>query len=236
MYLPSLMGLMRQMIAVSLCLLAAEKLYQRKNRQYLIYVVTAIFFHAGAIVFFLAYFVQKIKINMRKIFFILITLSIFNYFITEQLGHYLIHNDIMSHQVSVYFSLLDYSLNPPYYSSNLLHTMVMFTQKFLFLYIFLYYFTKISYSHRGIFYLKIYSLSLMLNIIFYISIPVLAIRGSIYFSIVEIVLLALLCEHTKYKWLFILVILLYGGLKYFNTIFFSLYNQLVPYQSIFSIQ
>ena len=233
-YLLPLMGLMRQMIAVSLCLLAAEKLYQKKNRQYFVYVVTAMFFHVGAIIFFLAYFVQKIKINIQKVIFILIILSIFNYFIIEQLGYYLIYADIMYHEVRVYFSLPDHNPSPPYYPSNLLHTMAMFAQKILFLITFLYYFTKISYSHRGVFYLKIYSLSLMLSVMFYFSIPVLATRGSSYFSIVEILLLVLLCEHTKYKQLFIFLILLYGGIKYFKIIF-EIYQQIIPYQSIFSI-
>ena len=55
-YLTSLMGLMRQMIAVSLCLFAAEKLYQKKNRQYFFYVLTAILFHSSAVVFFFGIF------------------------------------------------------------------------------------------------------------------------------------------------------------------------------------
>lgn len=233
-YLLPLMGLMRQMIAVSLCLLAAEKLYQKKNRQYFVYVVTAMFFHVGAMIFFLAYFVQKIKINIQQVILILIILSIFNYLITDQLGYYLINADIMKHQVRVYFSLPEHNPTPPYYPSNLLQTMVMFAQKILFLFTFLYYFTKISFSHRGVFYLKIYSLSLMLNVMFYSSIPVLATRGSSYFAIFEILLLTLLCEHTKYKQLFIFLILLYGGVKYFKIIL-EIYQQIVPYQSIFSI-
>lgn len=234
-YLIPLMGLMRQMIAVSLCLIAAEKLYQKKNRQYFIYVVTAMFFHVGAVLFFLTYFVQKINtINIRAIFFILMAIIIFNYLIVEQVGYYLIHNNIMSHEVKVYFSLLEYNQNPPYNHSDLSTTMIMITRKIVFLIVFLYYFTKISYSHKGLFYLKIYSLALMMNLIFYSSLPVLAVRGAIYFSIFEIVLLALLCEHTRYKWLFIFTILLYGGVKYFQIMFESS-QKLVPYKSIFSL-
>jgi len=233
-YLLPLMGLMRQMIAISLCLLAAEKLYQKKNKQYFIYVLTAMFFHVGAIAFFLAYFVQKIKINIQQVIFILIILSISNYFITDQLGYLLIDADIMKHQVRVYFSLPEHNPTPPYYPSNLLQTLAMFAQKILFLITFLYYFTKVSYSNRGVFYLKIYSLSLMLNVMFFSSIPVLATRGSSYFAIIEILLLTLLCEHTKYKQFFIFLILLYGGVKYFKIIF-EIYQQLVPYKSIFYI-
>jgi len=232
-YLISLMGLMRQMIAVSLCLLAAEKLYQGRGRQYLAYVIAAIFFHTSAALFFLAYFVQKVNISIRVIFFVLIMSIAFNYLLVEQMGYYLIHHDIMAHKVKEYFFLSDYNQIPPYYSSNSLHTVIMFAQKLLFLAIFFYYFTKVSYSHRGVFYLKIYSLSFVMNMVFYLSIPVLAIRGSIYFSIVEIVLLALLCEHTRYKWLFIFLILLYGGIKYFKIIL-SFSTQIIPYQSVFS--
>ena len=142
--------------------LAAEKLYQKKNRQYFVYVVTVMFFHVGAIIF-LAYFVQKIKINIQQVIFILIILSIFNYFITDQLGYYLIQADIMKHQVRVYFfHCREHNPLPPYYPSNLLQTMAMFTQKYYFNYFFILFYQDFLLVIE-VFYLKIYSLSLMLN-------------------------------------------------------------------------
>ena len=233
-YLPSLMGLMRQMIAISLCLFAAEKLLHKKNKEYFFYVIVAMFFHISAVVFFLVYFVQKINISMQRVFFVLLILVGLNYLFTEQVGYYLLHKGVFFQKVQEYFFLTDYNQTPSYYSSNLPSTMLMFAQKFLFLLIFFQYFTKFFYSERGIFYLKIYSLAVMLNVIFYFSIPILATRAATYFFIVEIILLALLCEYTKYKWLFIILIMLYVGGKYFKIIL-SIYSQMVPYQSIFSV-
>lgn len=233
-YLTSLMGLMRQMIAISLCLFAAEKLYQKKNRQYFFYVLTAIFFHSSAAVFFLAYFVQKVKIGRWLIFFIAVGLIIINYLIVNKVGYFLIDNGIMAIKVKEYFILPDYNQYPPYYSSSWFNTMLMITQKLLFISIFSHYFTNIAYNHKGIFYLKIYSLSLLLNLMFIFSIPLLATRAAIYFSISEIFLLALLCQQTRYKWTCIFAVLLYGCVKYFK-ILLSLYLQMVPYKTILSL-
>ena len=155
-YLTSLMGLMRQMVAVSLCLFAAEKLYQKKNRQYFFYVLTAIFFHNSAVIFFLVYFLNKVKILRWSTFFIAVGLIIFNYLIFEKVGYFLIDMGIMEAKVKEYFILPDYNLYPPYYSSSFFNTILLFTQKVVFIGIFFYYFSKFSDNHKVVGYLIVY--------------------------------------------------------------------------------
>ena len=152
----------------------------------------------------------------------------------EKVGYFLIDKGIMVVKVKEYFILPGYNLYPPYYSSNLFNTILMFTQKFLFISIFFHYFTNLAFNPKGIFYLKIYSLSLLMNVMFIFSIPLLATRAAIYFSITEILLLALLCQQTRYKFICIFLILLYAALKYFK-ILLSLYSQMVPYETILSL-
>lgn len=226
-YLPSLMGLMRQAIAVSFCLVAVDNLYRNNNKNYFIYLIIAATFHVSALVVVFLYFFKKLKINLSLIIISFLMSFLLNIFLYYMLPQILVSNDIWTHDVKIYFTY--YNVDAPYVNKEIYSFLLMYVQKIIFLIYFHYYVTKICYNERFYFYFKIYFFSLIFNSFFILSLPILAIRGSIYFSIVEIFLLAYSCEKYKYRNVAVLLVLTFGGVKFFK-ILYSSYNQFVPYQ------
>jgi len=221
-YLLSLMGLMRQAISVSLCIYAGEKLFNKKVFQYFIYLFIATMLHYPAILFFAVYFVFKnIMQSYRKYLIIIFIAILFNiYWFSSSLPMF----------ISKYTIYANYNQGGvPFLPNSFVEIIPMLFKRVMLLIIFTYYYFRYPLYSIESFYYRIYLLSVPMLVCFYYTIPALAVRGGLYFSIYEIFLLSFIYKINNQNLLVKSLIVFYGFIYFTNVLYKS--DVLLPYQS-----
>lgn len=235
-YLLGLMGTGRQVLALSLCLLAGQFLLEGRTRNFFIAVFIAFLLHKAAVVFFLAYFFINKNISNKNYLFIIIgsiIFSTFQGFIHAILNFFSQLSSIIQHQLNVYIIADD--LNPIYYSDDFKLLFLLYAKRIIFALFFIFskrFIKKLNLQYN--FYLNCYIFSLVLFFIFYNAYPAIGIRISLYFYIYDLFLFCLLLFNLngKYKLIFLIFIITVSIQRLF-TLFDYNNDFLLPYKGIY---
>jgi hypothetical protein len=212
-YLLGLMGTSRQVLALALCLLAAQFLLDGKRRIFYVLVFVATLFHKSAIIFVFASFFVRINLSLAG-FFSMLCIAIFVNFILSYFYLFInsisIYSEILSQQLSAYINLPD--SHPIYSLENIYLKILLYLKRILFALFFIFSKNLIKeYRSQYNFFLNGYIFSFFIFLSLYSLYPAIAIRASLYFYIFDIFLLNLILLNSKGKlkvFFFILIVLI----------------------------
>lgn len=235
-YLLGLMGTARQVLALAICLLAAQFLLDGKRLIFYFLVFIAALFHKSAIIFMLASFFVKIDLKVKNYIYLIITAVFVNLalnYILPFIENISIFSQTISNQLSVYLATKD--TNPIYYIDDIYLKLLMFVKRILFALLFIASRKLIKkYKYQYNFFLNCYIFSLLIFISLYSIFPAIAVRASLYFYIYDIFLFCILLFNLsgKYKLIFFIFIIIASAQRLF-TLFDYNSDFLLPYKGIF---
>jgi hypothetical protein len=232
-YLLGWMGTARQVIAISLTILAGQQLLEGRSLRFVGLVLFAATFHQTAIIFLLAWYLRR-PVASVKVYALIITLCI----VIGQVGKIalpLIVDRILGveglgDKLIFYSSLGSEELGQ---ASGSLLNILWYVKRLVFLCIFLALRKQFTTLELG-FYLNAYVASVALFLIVDPTLPILATRGANYFSIYELFLLASLVT-LKVRWstLMIPLLILLAGQRLYTSLYAYHPDLYLPYKGQF---
>lgn len=225
-----LTGSNRQLLALVLCLIGLKELIKGRNMYFFIYIIAACFFHLSALLFLIYYFLNR-KFSTKTILFALIICILIGYsnLPIKLFSFFGIVGDHASHKVTAYLLKSEMSSGANLSLMGLFKRLV-----FCFLFIFSRNIISKTYENYNL-YLNGYLFGIAIYFLFSKSLLIMVNRGSLYFNIMEPILLSyllLFTERIKYKELIIVIICFISILFFYQSI--SGYQDLfIPYKGIF---
>ena len=232
-YLLGWMGTARQVMAIALTVCAGQALLEKKTRTFLIFVVTASLFHQTAIIFLIASLLRR---DLKKINFYIyvLVLSIIGGQVMKLALPSII--DVIAGVAGIGEQVIKYSNIG---SEELGHQagqfieVLWYAKRILFLTIFLFFIRRFESAWLA-FYFNAYILSVVLFFIISPTLPILATRGSNYFSIYELFLLSsLMVSLAKWHLIPIFLIITLSGQRLYTSLYAYHPDLYIPYKGLF---
>jgi hypothetical protein len=236
-YLIAYMGTSRQFMAMALIFYSLSVLSDGKFKNHYIYIFIATLFHKTAAVVILSKFIVK-KLADKSNFYILFSIfkymllaAVFTFILVEVVVEYLVAFPLLLEKAQAY--IISEDNIPIFYQENDIDRLKLYGLRIFFLIMFflLINLSKPSAILKNSF--NLYLIGSIIFIVFYGAVPAAAIRLSVYFQILEIVLVSSLRFKIKFLNIFFILYIIYSGLK-LQTILNgpdSIY--LIPYKNYF---
>jgi hypothetical protein len=232
-YLLGWMGTARQVIAIALTVLGGQFLIEGHRFRFFVMVILAGLFHQTAWIFFIAWFLVRPILKISTNLVIILTCVVAGQLVTVILPLLLDgFSGIagLGEKVIFYANLGSQDLEQA--SSDLLGVL-WYVKRLAFLGLFLVF--RRHFNTKALaFYFNAYLLSVALFLIINPTFPILATRGSNYFSIYELFLLAsLLLTRANLSILFFPLLILISGQRLYTSLYAYHPELYVPYKGIF---
>ncbi len=232
-YLLGWMGTARQVMAIALTVIAGQSLLEGHRARFIVLVLLAGFFHQTAVVFLLAWFLLR-PISKLSTYITIIVICIFGGQVGK-VGLSLLLDRMtgivgIGEKVIFYANLGSEELEQA--AGALLGTL-WYIKRLLFLGFFL--LLRRHFNTQALaFYFNAYVLSVALFLIINPTFPILATRGSNYFAVYELFLLAsLITTRIKYSVLFIPFLIILSGQRLYTSIYAYHPDLYIPYKGLF---
>ncbi|MFQ9924821.1 MAG: EpsG family protein [Beduini sp.] len=207
----------RHGISIAFCFYSLIHMLKNNNKSKVysfLLIVLGILFHTSAILFIPVLFIKDKKISKKTyiiIFLISLALSYVNYFdLLTLLNNNFLHSLYLETKISLYAR-----------ESNSLINASLLIKLFILIVFYHFSFNSKDKSHRLLF--NIYYLGIILSNVFN-SIPILAIRGTIYMRYAELLIIPLYIQtvinqrNKRYHYIILLLIFIYYFMKFFTLI------------------
>lgn len=227
-----IMGSNRQLIALAICVYSIKFILERKPFLFFLFIIIAISFHNTAAIFIIYYFLNR-EIKLKSLILLiggsfiigntLLGINLFNY-LGEKIGGV------------IYYKALFYTQEGLASDSELKLTLIGLFKRIVFLSVF--YYNRKKISELLPFYnimLNGYIVGIAIYFLFKDILIVMVSRGSIYFTVMESLLITsqlLLYKSKKNKTVFLLMLLVFSILFFYQSI--AAYPDLfLPYKGVF---
>ena len=232
-YLLGWMGTARQVIAIALTLLAGQSLLEENRLRFFLLVLLAASFHQTAVIFLLAWYLLRPVPRISIIIFILFLCAIlgqYGRFLFPTLLDQFIGVEGLGEKVVFYGSLGSEELNQ---ESSAILGLLWYVKRIFFLVILLFY-RKHFKSPALAFYFNAYIFSVAIFLVVAPILPILATRGSNYFSIYELFLLASLVTLRSRFWVMLAIFVVLVAAQRLYTSLYAYHPDLyLPYKGQF---